>query len=230
MYNEKAALDSVNSPSTYIEQPIIPNFRDASKYVSTIKPKMIFRTSSLTKYQDVSSALGVIRSNKIKTVIDLRAEREVNADSYSESFSHEFYCINFPLDPWNQPEWFVEETKTIYSNFSNAEKAYYFFIKCCQYQIRAVLETISVSEYPVAIHCVAGKDRTGLITILIGMLVGSGYEELLVDYLQSEQDTDEYKFRIFYDYIMGVGGIEEYLSHSGISKDVITTLKQKLGK
>lgn len=230
MCNEEAVVDSSNCPNINLEQPIILNFRDASKCVSTIKSKFIFRTSSLTKYQNDNSALSILRNNKIKTVIDLRAEREVNADSYSEPFVHEFHCVNFPLDPWNQPEWFVEETKTIYSGLSNAEKAYYFFIKCCQQQIRAILETISVSEYPVAIHCVAGKDRTGLITILIGMLLGSGYEELLVDYLQSEQDTDEYKFRIFYDYIMDVGGIEEYLSHCGMSKDVITTLKQKLGK
>ncbi len=211
-------------------QPIILNFRDVSKCISTIKPNYLFRTSSITEYQNENSALNVLRDNKIKTIIDLRAEREVIADSYSDTFICEFHYINFPLDPWNQPKWFIEETNTIYSELSNAEKAYYFFIKCCKNQIKAILETISESQYPIAIHCVAGKDRTGLIAILIGMLLGSSYEELLADYLQSKQDTDENKFRIFYDFINDVGGIEKYLHHCGMGKNAITILKQKLGK
>ncbi|MGQ1783847.1 tyrosine-protein phosphatase [Saccharicrinis sp. GN24d3] len=225
MCNEKAVVNNADKA-----QPGILNFRDVSKCISTIKPKYLFRTSSITEYQNDDSALDVLRNNKIKTIIDLRAEREVIADSYSDAFIREFHCINFPLDPWNQPEWFIEETNTIYSGLSNPEKAYYFFIKCCQNQIMAILETISESQYPIAVHCVAGKDRTGLIAILIGMLLCSPYEELLTDYLQSEQDTDENKFRIFYDFINDVGGIEKYLHHCGMGRNAITTLKQKLGK
>lgn len=229
--NEKTTIDNTNRTGGKMpEQSVILNFRDASRSISTIKPDKVFRASSLTVCQDNNAALNELRQNGIKTVIDLRAKREVQKNTYSDSFQCEYNCINIPLDPWNQPEWFVQEVNTIYSNLSNAEKAYYFFIKCCQDEIKQVLETISKSEGTIAIHCVAGKDRTGLIVILIGMLLGSSYKELLSDYLESQQDTDEKKFRIFYDYIISKGGIQEYLYHCGVSKDVIDTLKLKLGK
>ncbi|NOQ28116.1 MAG: hypothetical protein GQ564_22360 [Bacteroidales bacterium] len=229
--NEKALTDNMNRPDCKIsEQSIILNFRDVSRGISAIKPNTVFRTSSLTEYQDDNTALNELRKIGIRTVIDLRAEREVQMNPYSDSFQSEFDCINIPLDPWSQPEWFVAETSTIYCDLSNAEKAYYFFIKCCQNQIKIIFEFIANTEDSTAIHCVAGKDRAGLIIILIGMLLGSNYKELLADYLESEQDTDENKFRIFYDYVVDVGGIHKYLYHCGISKDIISNLKLKLAK
>lgn len=231
MCNEKAITGNTNRFSSGLSaESVILNFRDVSKGLSTLKTNTVFRTSSLVEYQDDIRALNELRQNGIRTVIDLRSKREVKLNPYSDSFLREFVCVNIPFDPWKQPEWFVRETNSTYYDLSNAEKAYHFFIRCCQNQIKLVFETIGKIEDSMAIHCAAGKDRTGLITFLIGMLLGSGYWELLADYLASEQDTDESKFRIFYDHVSGIGGINAYLSHCGISVDVINALKQKLGK
>jgi hypothetical protein len=42
------------------------------------------------------------------------------------------------------------------------------------------------SNHPLAIYCTAGKDRTGLITMLILSIVGSSDDEILADYVLSD--------------------------------------------
>jgi protein tyrosine/serine phosphatase len=228
MCNEKTIIKHMNhNLGNNTAHPILRNFRDVSQMVSTVKANIIFISSSLTDYQNNNIALDVLRTNQVQTVIDLRAEREVILDPYSEFFLKKFNCINIPLDPWNQPEWFIHETNTLYCNCSNAEKAYYYFIKCCQAEIKAIFETIAKSKDAVALHCVSGKDRSGLIVILLGMLVDSSYKELLSDYLVSEQDTDKKKFNIFYNHIISCGGIIEYLRNCNISQVTLNSLKLK---
>lgn len=122
--NEKTVIDNTNCTGRKMPvQSIILNFRDASKNISQIKPDKLFRASSLTAYQDNNAALIQLRQSGIKTIIDLRAKREVQKNPYSGSFQGEFNCINIPLDPWNQPEWFIEEAKTIYSGHRGRSRA-----------------------------------------------------------------------------------------------------------
>ena len=47
------------------------------------------------------------------------------------------------------------------------------------------LKELSEKEGPYLVHCTEGKDRTGFVCILIEMLAGSTYEEIVDDYMRT---------------------------------------------
>lgn len=54
-------------------------------------------------------------------------------------------------------------------------------------EIIAVLKLIAEkSNYPLALYCTAGKDRTGLIAMLTLSILGASDEEIVDDYVKSD--------------------------------------------
>jgi len=221
-------IDEITSKLEQIyKRDYLWNFRDLSKNNSQIKENLIYRTSSLTSYQYEEYLLPYLAEKNIKIIIDLRADHEIAKRPYKNEFISKFNYVKAHLDPWSQPEWFKKELD---DSLSNEDKAYYFFLKACKKEMKLVFETILKSDNALAIHCLAGKDRTGLIIMLISMLTDASYNELLNDYLASEIDTTERKFKIYYDYIINFGGIERYLKSCELSDKQIDELKNKLRK
>ena len=202
------------------------NFRDIAKFNTKAKPKKIFRTSSLTSYQNEDFILNFLNDNNIKTIIDLRAEHEIEKSSYNNDFIKNFNYVKAPFDPWNQPEWFK---KTQHFG-TNTEIAYRFFVLACKNEVKKVFEAILNTDGAVAIHCLAGKDRTGFIIMLINMLIETPYKIMLADYLASELDAEEDKFKIYYDNILKEGGILKYLKSCGLDENKLNEIKQKIKK
>ena len=59
-------------------------------------------------------------------------------------------------------------------------------------EIIQVLKLLSTKEnHPVAMYCTAGKDRTGLITMLVLSVLGASREEILADYVLSDKAYSE---------------------------------------
>lgn len=65
-------------------------------------------------------------------------------------------------------------------------------------EIKQVFEVLADrSSYPVLIHCTQGKDRTGLIVVLVLLLCGVSTEQITRDYMQSEKELEsEWEERI----------------------------------
>jgi len=200
------------------------NFRDIAKFNKNIMPGKIYRTSTLTAFQNNKFLLSFLKEKNITTIIDLRAKREIEESHYNLSFINNFRYVKASFDPWNQPEWFK---KTEHYG-TNTEIAYRFFVKACKKQLKTVFETINNSKGAVAIHCLAGKDRTGLVIMLINMLMEVPYETMLNDYLASEMDSEEKKFKIYYNNIIKEGGIWKYLKSCGLTDDVLNQFKNNL--
>jgi len=55
---------------------------------------------------------------------------------------------------------------------------------------RRYFEALADSDRPVLIHCAAGKDRTGLLAALTHHLLGVGHDDLMADYLLTNQAVD----------------------------------------
>jgi protein tyrosine/serine phosphatase len=78
--------------------------------------------------------------------------------------------------------------------------AKWFFEDCIRYYERAPLEARHIDLYrryfqtlaevdgPIVVHCAAGKDRTGLICALTHHLAGVGQDDLMADYLLTNDE------------------------------------------
>lgn len=59
----------------------------------------------------------------------------------------------------------------------------------CTAEVLAVFRVLASSQnYPVIVHCTQGKDRTGLVTLLVLLLLGVDREIIKADYLLSQSE------------------------------------------
>jgi len=134
------------------------NFRDMSKYNNRLKGRRIFRSTALCLIED-NNLLEIELNNKnITTIIDLRANRELEKIDYSEEFKNKFNVIHAPFDPWAQSIKF----RNMHNIGTDIEIAYKFFSCECKDSIKKVILTILDTIDSLVIHCHAGKDRTGI--------------------------------------------------------------------
>lgn len=201
------------------------NFRDISTHNSKIKSGRIYRTATMTLFQKENRFDELLNEKKIKTVIDLRADKEIEELPYHEQTLSKFKYIKAQLDPWNQPEWFKEK----HHQGTNEEIAYRFFAIGCNDQIKNAMEAIINEELgSVAVHCFAGKDRTGIFISMLHLLADTPMEIIYADYLASEVDVKISRLNLVLDIISDKGGIEPYLVSCGLTTNQISKLKQKL--
>ncbi|MBK9301377.1 MAG: tyrosine-protein phosphatase [Bacteroidetes bacterium] len=200
------------------------NFRDISDNCSKLKSGLIYRTSTLTRYQNDEYFEKILKKHSINKIIDLRADREIKKDSYMASINNVSF-VWAPFDPWNQSEHFINNHK----QGSDSEIAYRFFAIECKESIKiAAKEIINQKTKAIAIHCHAGKDRTGCLIALFYLLVGASEQELFTDYYDSESDTKEYKIKTFLKEVQQYPNIEAYFKSCGLSDREIEKLKLKL--
>ncbi len=201
------------------------NFRDISTHNSKIKSGRIYRTATMTLFQNENRFDELLNAKQIKTVIDLRADKEIEELPYYEQTLSKFKYIKAQLDPWNQPEWFKEK----HHQGTNEEIAYRFFAIGCNDQIKNAMEAIINEELgSVAVHCFAGKDRTGIFISMLHLLADTPIEIIYADYLASEVDVKISRLNLVLDIINDKGGIEPYLLSCGLTDNQISKLKQKL--
>lgn len=201
------------------------NFRDISTHNSKIKSGRIYRTATMTLFQNENRFDELLNEKQIKTVIDLRADREIEELPYQEQTLSKFKYIKAQLDPWNQPEWYKEK----HHFGTNEEIAYRFFAIGCNDQIKNAMEAIINEELgSVAVHCFAGKDRTGIFISMLHLLVDTPMEIIYTDYLASEVDVKISRLNLVLDIITEKGGIEPYLLSCDLTDNQISKLKQKL--
>jgi protein tyrosine/serine phosphatase/predicted nucleotidyltransferase len=230
-----AAIDTLVTPDKLEEvkqfcewlynRDFLCNFRDISTHNSKIKSGRIYRTATMTLFQNENRFDELLNEKQIKTVIDLRADKEIEELPYHEQTLSKFKYIKAQLDPWNQPEWFKEK----YHQGTNEEIAYRFFAIGCNDQIKNAMEAIINEELgSIAVHCFAGKDRTGIFISMLHLLADTPMKIIYADYLASEVDVKISRLNIVLDIIKDKGGIEPYLLSCGLTTNQISKLKQKL--
>jgi predicted nucleotidyltransferase len=201
------------------------NFRDISTYNPKIKSGIIYRTATLALFQNENRFHELLKDKKIRTIIDLRSDREIEDIPYQAQTLLQFKYIKAQFDPWNQPEWFKESHR----HGNDEEIAYRFFAIGCNDKIKSAMNAIIDEENgSVAIHCFAGKDRTGIFISMLHLLVESPIEIIHADYLASEVDVKLYRLNIVLNIIEEEGGIIPYLLFCGLTLNQILKLKQKI--
>lgn len=206
------------------ERDFFWNFRDICTNNPKIKSGIVYRTATLSIFQNENRFEELLNNRRINTVVDLRADREIDELPYNKDTLSKFNYVKAQFDPWNQPDWFKEK----HHYGTNEEIAYRFFAIGCNDQIKKAMEVIINEQNATVIHCFAGKDRTGIFISLLHLLVDTPLETIYADYLASEVDVKSYRLEIVLNIINEKGGIMPYLIECGLQQSQVEQLKNKL--
>ena len=160
-----------NIPPRNIDIPGVKNVRDIGGYKTylinngIIKQGLFYRSGQLNDI--TKEGKEIIKNLGIKVEIDLR-EKLKNTGPYIENV--EYHPI--PIDLGNHEE-----------RFEKLEEQYY-----------KVFSLISnVDNKPIILHCLAGADRTGIMSFALLTLLGCDYDDILRDYLFTNFSDDGYR-------------------------------------
>lgn len=186
----------------------IHNFRDfggcKTKNGTSLKKGLLYRSGDLSKASD--SDIDYIASLGIKTVCDLRSEFERQKEPDRIPVAKPFTFFNIPMRPIVDYHgrslgrlfslMFGSERKMDY--IAESYQAYREYATNYLPQLKALFHRISNPEnLPVLIHCSAGKDRTGVVSSLLQLILGVPLETVMDDYLKTNDHLDAYKQEIF---------------------------------
>ena len=164
------------------------NFRDLGGYRAADGREVgwgrLFRSDSLGKLQgkdrDRSLALG------IRTVIDLRYPWEIER---SGRVPHHpglaYYNLSIEHRPYDQAglDQSVEPARFLADRYA---EVWHDGVN----ELRRALEIIASDTAPVVFHCHSGKDRTGLLAMLVLALVGVDEDDIVADFTLTELATE----------------------------------------
>lgn len=180
---------------------MIANFRDLGGLPvannRVIKKGVFIRSAMLDHATD--EELQEIKKYGIKVAYDFRNKSENRGDRPYEKIGAEHRNIPatykndrlFRLDKggiftmlFREITW--EDVAQTYESLPVGNKAY-----------KALMQSLINEEVPLMMHCSAGKDRAGIATAIIMILLGADYETVLEEYMRSKEAQH------FNEYVIG---------------------------
>ena len=174
----------------------IVNFRDFGGYQGvqgTVRKGVFYRGASLANVSD--KQLEYLRKDlNIQTVIDLRSSLEIaHAPDKSGDFDYIHLDILKDMHQDSADPKDMIMTQQSQSPFESMKQMYGNIIKSphAQKMYTQIFDILLEREGAFYIHCSAGKDRTGLAISLILKALGVSDEDVLKEYLKSNDAADK---------------------------------------
>lgn len=207
---------------------------NSSKKTSFLK----FIRSDALRYLKEDDLLFLLNNN-FTTSIDLRTENVVNRFPSILENDNRFNYYNFPL----------VEGSGIPLTDENASQLYLQMVGNLQ-TYKDIFLTIYNAKGNIIFNCTAGKDRTGILSCLLLLLAGVDKEEIIKDYLYSEEciysnidkireyqpsfpkDLGHVKRKYIEDFLVlfeeKYHNVESYLLYIGLTKEQIDSIRNRL--
>lgn len=178
----------------------VENFRDIGGYNANgrkVKQSMVYRSAKLDGVTEDGQEL--LENIGINTIIDLRGDEEVanNPTLYERD---DLVKLRIPVSSGDIKP-FVPYFLSGKLKESDAQalmcSAYRSFVTGHSKQYAEFLDTLlDESNYPLLVHCTAGKDRTGYASALLLLLLGVQWDDVLNNYLLTNDYLKDYISRI----------------------------------
>lgn len=224
----------------------IKNFRDLGG-IPTIDGKLvkwgkIYRSANMDMISDID--IKKMKDFKIATIVDLRRDSEIKKYFKNiDKIKNEFHYNHVSLAKTDFGE---KEIKEIIQGKVSIGQSYRELINNYE-AIRDILSIIAYSDDSVVFHCQEGKDRTGIITMIIYGILNVDKIDIIADYeissaylgYVSEYDikeeysvfriTSPYNMKEAYNYIIEeYGSFDSYIDKLKLDKKLLEKLKYKM--
>ncbi len=190
------ALADELGPDREIHLKGTSNTRDIGGYQTsdqrTLRWRQIIRSENLSRL--TASDFQQLEEIGVKTVIDLRTDREHEQSPTIWQGEHPPQFYHFPIGDAHN-DWFNAQRKLIRGNRFTEEQSLEHMVEGYRMiadegppSFRKLMDLVlDQSNWPVLIHCSAGKDRAGVATALILEALGVDRETIMEDYLLTNE-------------------------------------------
>ena len=170
----------------------IHNFRELGPYpIRTgggIRPRRIFRSGALERMTPTDEAL-LAGQLGIRTVLDLRHPDELTGISAGHALDDRVIRLSIFSESQSQEE-LIAELNGLYGP-GPSPRRYFHYLQIGGDRLARAFELFAdEANYPVLVHCTAGKDRTGVLVGMIMDVLGCHDEDIANEYGLSDASID----------------------------------------
>lgn len=173
----------------HVQLDTVHNFRDIGGYEAMggmlVRTGVVFRADGLYRLALSEADVAVVRDLGIRTVIDLRSDQELIDRG---RFPIDKHAVDFHHVPIIDKTWEHTDVPDFDNDVDFLVWAYEQMLEEGRDNFRRALTIIADSpQLPVVYHCAAGKDRTGLLTMLLLGILGVHDDDIVHDYALSQE-------------------------------------------
>jgi protein-tyrosine phosphatase len=211
----------------------------------TTREKAVVRADSLCRLSP--AGLAALVAYGVRTVVDLRGFDEVAKDPNPIGAHSAVRYRHLPLQS--------QVTIALMHRIETGELADRLIVDLSRANVGRVFRAIANAEPgAVLFHCYAGKDRTGIVAVLLLALAGASRDEIVDDYMRSDEPLrrfheqwlaeahpldrervralivcrPERPLALLAHLERRYGGVDGYLSSAGLAFDEIERLRERL--
>lgn len=181
--------DPVAHPDRHVPLTTAHNFRDLGGYPTAgggrTRWGLVYRSDAL--YSLTPQDWSVLEARNVRHVLDLRSSNEWETRG---RFRDDLYPVTLHHFPVLDIPWADDDTPDLDTAYEFLLWAYPEMLRKGGHRLAAAVETIANVNEPVVFNCAAGKDRTGLVAMLVLAVLGVPDDIIVADFELSNDGLD----------------------------------------
>lgn len=170
----------------------IHNFRELSGYAlragGTIRRRMIYRSGALELMSEQDRAF-LEREIRLRRILDLRHPDELAGTRGPHALTDRVVALSVFSETQTQ-ESLIAELNGLYGNGPSPRRYLHYLDIGGERLAQGFAMFAEEENYPVLVHCTAGKDRTGVLLGMVMDVLGASDEDIANEYGLSDASID----------------------------------------